>query len=219
MISDLCERLGGNVEEVTRAMGLDPRIGPQFLNAGLGFGGFCLPKDIQAFIHLAESNGVNFDLLRQAEAVNKRRIDQFVEKVREALWVVKEKRIGVLGLAFKPNTDDIRFAPAIDVIRKLVAERASVRVSDPVAIDRARKVLTGVEFIADPYETARGADALLILTEWKQYKELDWNRIAREMSRPLILDARNMLQPNKMQEFGFEYHSFGRPGRPALVHA
>jgi UDPglucose 6-dehydrogenase len=219
IISDLCERLGGNVEEVTRAMGLDPRIGPQFLNAGLGFGGFCLPKDIQAFLHLAESHGVDFGLLREAEAVNKRRIDQFVEKVREALWVVKEKRIGVLGIAFKPNTDDIRFAPAIEVIRRLVAERACVRVSDPVAIDRAREVLSGVEFLADPYEVARGADALLLLTEWKEYKSLDWKRVAKEMSRPLILDARNMLSPVQMQDLGFEYHSFGRPGLPALVNA
>jgi UDPglucose 6-dehydrogenase len=219
IISDLCERLGGNVEEVTRAMGLDPRIGPQFLNAGLGFGGFCLPKDIQAFLHLAESNGVDFSLLREAEAVNKRRIEQFVEKVREALWVIKEKRIGVLGLAFKPNTDDIRFAPAIEVIRRLVAERACVRVSDPVAIDRARKVLSGVEFLADPYEAARGADALLLLTEWNEYKSLDWKRIAGEMSRPLILDARNMLSGMEMQGLGFEYHSFGRPALPGLVNA
>lgn len=219
IISDLCERLGGNVDEVTRAMGLDPRIGPQFLNAGLGFGGFCLPKDIQAFLHLAESNGVDFSLLREAEAVNKRRIDQFIEKVREALWVVKEKRIGVLGLAFKPNTDDIRFAPAIEVIRRLVAEHACLRVSDPVAIDRARKVLSGVEFVADPYEVALGADALLLLTEWKEYKSLDWKRIAAQMSRPLVLDARNMLSPVEMQNLGFEYHNFGRPARPTLVTA
>jgi UDPglucose 6-dehydrogenase len=220
LIADLCERLGGNVEEVTRAMGLDPRIGPHFLNAGLGFGGFCLPKDIQAFIRLAEKHGVESSLLREVEAVNKRRIEQFVEKVRRALWVVKEKTVGVLGLAFKPNTDDIRFAPAIDVVRRLIAEGARLRVSDPVAMERARSVLKGVEFVEDPYEVARGADALLLLTEWREYRELDWKRIHKEMGRPLLLDGRNMLAPAKMKELGFEYHSFGRPdlsANPVLV--
>ena len=220
LIADLCERLGGNVEEVTRAMGLDPRIGPHFLNAGLGFGGFCLPKDIQAFIRLAEKHGVESSLLREVEAVNKRRIEQFVEKVRRALWVVKEKTVGVLGLAFKPNTDDIRFAPAIDVVRRLIAEGARLRVSDPVAMERARSVLKGVDFVEDPYEVARGADALLLLTEWREYRELDWKRIHKEMGRPLLLDGRNMLAPAKMKELGFEYHSFGRPdlsANPVLV--
>jgi UDPglucose 6-dehydrogenase len=125
MIAELCERLGGNVEEVTQAMGLDLRIGSQFLNAGLGFGGFCLPKDIQAFLHLAERNGVDFGMLKEAERVNKRRIDQFLEKVRRALWVVKDKQVGILGLAFKPNNDDIRFAPAIEVVRHLLIEGAN----------------------------------------------------------------------------------------------
>lgn len=211
LIADLCEKLGGNVEEVTRAMGLDPRIGPHFLNAGLGFGGFCLPKDIQAFTRLAEKHGVDSGLLKEVEAVNKRRVEQFVEKVRHTLWVVKEKTVGVLGLAFKPNTDDVRFAPAIEVVRRLIAQGAKVRVSDPVAMERARLVLDGPEFVEDPYEVARGADALLMLTEWKEYRELDWKRICREMARPLVLDARNMLAPAKMKELGFEYHSFGRP--------
>jgi UDPglucose 6-dehydrogenase len=220
LIADLCERLGGNVEEVTRAMGLDPRIGPHFLNAGLGFGGFCLPKDIQAFIRLAEKHGVESSLLCEVEAINKHRIEQFVEKVRRALWVVKEKTVGVLGLAFKPNTDDIRFAPAIDVVRRLIAEGARLRVTDPVAMERARSVLKGVDFVEDPYEVARGADALLLLTEWREYRELDWKRIHNEMGRPLLLDGRNMLAPAKMKELGFEYHSFGRPdlsANPVLV--
>jgi UDPglucose 6-dehydrogenase len=211
VIADLCERLGGDVEEVTRAMGLDPRIGPQFLNAGLGFGGFCLPKDIQAFLRLAERHGVDFSLLKETEKINKRRIDQLIEKVQKALWVVKGKRIGVLGLAFKANTDDVRFAPAIEVVRRLQAERAVVRASDPVAIEKARAVLSGVEFIEDPYAVAQGADALLLLTEWKQYRELDWKRICREMARPLVIDARNMLSPAEMKGLGFEYDSFGRP--------
>jgi UDPglucose 6-dehydrogenase len=211
MIAELCERLGGNVAEVTRAMGLDPRIGPQFLSAGLGFGGFCLPKDIQAFLRLAERNGVDFGILKEAEKVNKRRIDQFLEKVRRALWVVKDKQVGVLGLAFKPNTDDIRFAPAIEVVRRLLAEGAVLRATDPVAIQRARTVLPGVTFLEDPLEVARNADALLLLTEWRDYAELDWERVRDKMARPLVLDARNMLSPSKMKALGFEYHSFGRP--------
>jgi UDPglucose 6-dehydrogenase len=176
-------KLGGNVEEVTRAMGLDPRIGPHFLNAGLGFGGFCLPKDIQAFIRLAERSGIDFGLVREVEAVNKRRVEQFVEKVRRALWVMKDKSVGVLGLAFKPNTDDVRFAPAIEVVRRLIGEGAKVRASDPFAIERARLILNkGVEFVEDPYQTAGGADALLLLTEWREYRDLDWKRIYGEMS-------------------------------------
>jgi UDPglucose 6-dehydrogenase len=131
VLADLCERLGGNVEEVTRAVGLDPRIGGQFLKAGLGFGGYCLPKDIQAFIKLADRAGVDFGLLKEAERVNKQRVDQLLEKVKKALWVMKEKQIGVLGIAFKPNTDDIRLAPAIEVIRRLLAEGAEVRATDP----------------------------------------------------------------------------------------
>jgi UDPglucose 6-dehydrogenase len=222
VLADLCERLGGDVQEVTRAMGMDPRIGPQFLNAGLGFGGFCLPKDIQAFNRLAERNGIDFGLLKETEKINKRRIDQLMEKVRKALWVVKEKKIAVLGLAFKPNTDDVRFAPAIDVVRRLQAERANVRATDPVAIEKARVVLPGIEFVEDPYRAVRGADALLLLTEWQEYKKLDWKRIYGEMARPLIIDARNMLSPSEMKALGFEYDCFGRPDlnpKPALVSA
>jgi UDPglucose 6-dehydrogenase len=222
VLADLCERLGGDVEEVTRAMGMDPRIGPQFLNAGLGFGGFCLPKDIQAFNRLAERNGVDFTLLKETERINKRRIDQLMEKVRKALWVVKEKKIGVLGLAFKPNTDDVRFAPAIEVVRCLQAERAVVRATDPVAIEKARAVLPGVDFVEDAYAAARGADALLLLTEWPEYRTLDWTRIAKEMARPLLIDARNTLSPVEMKALGFEYDCFGRPdlsSKTSLVSA
>ena len=140
VLADLCEKLGGNVEEVTRAVGLDPRIGGQFLKAGLGFGGFCLPKDIQAFIKLADRAGVDFGLLKEAERMNKQRVDRLLEKVKKALWVMKGKQIGVLGIAFKPNTDDIRLAPAIDVIRRLLAEGAQVRATDPEAMERARAV-------------------------------------------------------------------------------
>jgi len=216
MIADLCERLGGNVEEVTRAMGLDPRIGPQFLHAGLGFGGFCLPKDIQAFIKLAERAGVDFGLLKEAEEVNKRRVDQFMEKARRALWVVKDKQVGLLGLAFKPNTDDIRLAPSIEVIKRLLAEGAHVRACDPQAMEKTRLTFPQIAYLRDPYELARDADALLIITEWEEFRQLDWKRILGLMARPLVLDARNMLDPATMKSLGFEYHSFGRPDLSAV---
>jgi UDPglucose 6-dehydrogenase len=212
VLSDLCEKLGGNVEEVTRAVGLDPRIGPQFLKAGLGFGGFCLPKDIQAFAHLAEQVGVDFGLLREVERVNRQRLDRLMEKVHHFLWVIKGKEIGLLGLAFKPFTDDIRLAPALEVIRRLSAEGARLRATDPEAMERTRSQFPDLAYSADPYDVARGADALLLLTEWPQYKQLDWGRIRKEMARPLVIDARNQLDPLAMRELGFEYDSFGRPG-------
>jgi UDPglucose 6-dehydrogenase len=219
LVSDLCEKLGANIEEVTRAMGMDPRIGPQFLRAGIGFGGFCLPKDVQAFIHLAEKSGVDFAMLKEAERVNKRRIDSFVERVRHALWIVKDKQIGVFGIAFKANTDDIRFSPAIEVIGRLRTEGARLSATDPQAIERARALFPDVNYSADPYEVAKGAEALLILTEWPEYKSLDWDRIKRSMVRPLLLDGRNLLDPARMEALGFEYYSFGRPTDHVLTPA
>jgi UDPglucose 6-dehydrogenase len=210
VISDLCERIGGDVEEVTRAMGLDPRIGTQFLKAGLGFGGFCFPKDIQAFIHLAGTIGVEFDMLKAAERVNKQRIDRFFEKIHKALWVVKGKKIAVLGLAFKANTDDIRFAPALEVVRKLLEEGAEVHASDPQAIGRTREIFPNVCYHEDPYKALEGADAALICTEWKIFRTLDWEKAGRSMARRLVLDGRNLYDSKKMQQLGFEYFSFGR---------
>jgi UDPglucose 6-dehydrogenase len=219
VLADLCEHLGGNVDEVTRAVGLDPRIGGQFLKAGLGFGGFCLPKDIQAFIKLAERAGIDFGLLKEVDRVNKQRVDQLLDKVKKALWVMKGKQIGVLGIAFKPNTDDIRLAPAIEVIRRLLEEGAIVRATDPEAMERARAVFPAVSYSSDPYEVARGADALVILTEWEQYRRLDWKRVRAEMARPLVIDGRNMLQPAEMAALGFEYLSFGRPEQVGVTTA
>jgi len=211
VISDLCERIGADVEEVTRAMGLDPRIGTQFLKAGLGFGGFCFPKDIQAFIHLSSSMGVEFDMLKAAERVNKQRIDRFFEKVHKALWVIKGKKVAVLGLAFKANTDDVRFAPALDVIRRLLDEGAEVRASDPEAISRTRPLLPDVSYHDDPYEALKGVDAALVCTEWNVFRQLDWEKAGRSMARRLVIDGRNLYSPKKMQELGFDYYSFGRP--------
>ena len=210
VIADLCEKLDGNVEQVTHAMGLDPRIGTQFLKAGLGFGGFCFPKDIQAFIQLASSVGIEFDILKAAERVNKERIERFLEKVNKALWVVKGKRIAVLGLAFKANTDDIRFAPAIDVIRRLLDEGAQVHATDPEAMEKAKKLLPGVTLHSDPYETVRDAHAALVCTEWRVFKNLDWERAGKLMARKLVVDGRNLYSPKKMADLGFEYFSFGR---------
>jgi UDPglucose 6-dehydrogenase len=211
VISDLCERIGADVEEVTHAIGLDPRIGTQFLKAGLGFGGFCFPKDIQAFIHLSASVGVDFEMLKAAERVNKQRIDRYFEKIRKALWVVKGKRVAVLGLAFKANTDDIRFAPALEVMRRLLEEGAEVRASDPEAIARTKTMFPQVAYFEDPYEALKGVDAALVCTEWQIFRKLDWEQAGKFMARRLVIDGRNLYSPSKMQQLGFEYYSFGRP--------
>jgi UDPglucose 6-dehydrogenase len=214
VIADLCERIGADVEEVTQAMGLDPRIGSQFLRAGLGFGGFCFPKDVQAFIHLAGTVGINFDILKSAERVNKERINQFMAKVGQALWVVKGKRIAVLGLAFKANTDDIRFSPALEVVKELLREGAEVHATDPQAISRAKAQLPGVTYHEDPYEALRDADAALLCTEWDAFRELDWELAGELMARRLVIDGRNLYSPAKMRALGFEYASIGRGHGP-----
>jgi UDPglucose 6-dehydrogenase len=211
MIADLAEKLGADVEEVVHAVGMDPRIGRAFLNPGLGFGGFCLPKDLQAFVRLAERSGVDFQMLREAEKINRSRLDRFFEKILRALWVIKDKQVAVFGLAFKPHTDDVRFAPAIDLIRRLLEGGARVRAHDPQAIEKARALLPEIEYTSDPYAAAQGSEALLIATEWPEFRALDWNRIRDLMARPLILDGRNLLRPAQMKSLGFEYYSLGRP--------
>jgi UDPglucose 6-dehydrogenase len=210
VIADLCERIGADVEEVTHAMGMDPRIGTQFLKAGLGFGGFCFPKDIQAFIHLSSTVGIDFDMLKAAERVNKERIGRFFEKIHGALWVIKGKRVAVLGLAFKANTDDIRFAPALEVVRRLLEEGAEVHAADPEALERTKPLYPKAHYHEDPYEALKDADAALVCTEWKQYKDLDWERAGKLMARRLVIDGRNLYSPKAMQKLGFDYHSFGR---------
>ncbi len=211
VIADLCERIGADVEEVTHAVGLDPRIGTQFLKAGLGFGGFCFPKDIQAFIHLSSTVGIDFEMLKAAEKVNKQRIDRYFEKIHKALWVIKGKRIAVLGLAFKANTDDIRFAPALDVIGRLMGEGAEVHATDPEAISRAKPIYPKIAYHEDPYDALRAADAALVCTEWQIFRDLDWERAGKLMARRLVIDGRNLYSPQRMHELGFDYYSFGRP--------
>ena len=210
VIADLCEKIGADVEEVTHAMGLDPRIGGQFLRAGLGFGGFCFPKDLQAFVHLAGTVGVDFDILKAAERVNKQRIERFFEKVRRALWVVKGKRVAVLGLAFKANTDDTRFSPALEVVKELLRQGAQVQATDPEAISGAKALFPAASYHEDPYEALRDAEVGLICTEWDVYRDLDWERAGKLMARRLVVDGRNLCSPRRMRELGFEYHSFGR---------
>jgi UDPglucose 6-dehydrogenase len=221
VIADLCEKIGADVEEVTHAMGLDPRIGGKFLRAGLGFGGFCFPKDVQAFIHLAGTVGVNFDILKAAERVNKQRVDRFVAKVHKALWVVKGKRVAVLGLAFKANTDDVRFSPALAVATAMLDEGADVHASDPVAISRAQEVLPDVIYHEDPYDALRDAEAALVCTDWDVFRNIDWERAGTLMARRLVIDGRNLYSAGRMRELGFEYFSFGRelvqPGRMEAV--
>jgi len=177
----------------------------------LGFGGFCFPKDLQAFVFLAERSGVDFSMLKEAEKINKRRIERFISKIREALWVIRGKQVSVLGLAFKPNTDDIRFAPAVELVNQLLVEGASVRAYDPEAMERARAVLPNIEYAKSPYDAALNSEALLIATEWDEFRNLDWDRVRDAMARPLILDGRNLLSPQEMKKRGFEYHCFGRP--------
>jgi UDPglucose 6-dehydrogenase len=210
LVAEICERLGADVEEVTRAMGLDRRIGPEFLRAGLGFGGFCFPKDIQAFIHVAETAGVNVRMLREAEQINKHCIERMLKQAKEALWILRDKVVTVLGLSFKPETDDTRFSQGIELIHRLMREGAVVRAFDPHALNRAVLELPELIACADEYDAAKGADALIIATEWSQFRDLDWKRIRSLMSRPLILDGRNFLDPWRIRELGFTYYCMGR---------
>jgi UDPglucose 6-dehydrogenase len=211
LVADLCEKVGADVEEVSQAIGMDSRIGKPFLKAGLGFGGFCLPKDVQSFIRLAERSGVDAGMLKEAEHVNKRRLDLFLGKIRQALWVLKDKQLGILGLAFKANTDDIRFAPSMEIIRRLLAEGGKVSAYDQEAMDKTSVVYPQIDYRRNPYEVACDADALLILTEWDEFRNLDWERIYGLMARPLVIDGRNLLDPKAMIKLGFEYYGFGRP--------
>jgi UDPglucose 6-dehydrogenase len=210
-IAAICEAAGANVDKVVEGMSLDARIGGRFLHAGIGYGGSCFPKDVSAFIHISDELGYDFEILKAVEQVNAEQRRRFVKKIEETLWVVGEKTIGVLGLAFKPNTDDMRNAPSIDIIRALQKEGATIRAYDPVAVENAREILDeNVQFCADPYEVADGADALVIVTEWDEFRELDLERIRGLLAQPIIIDGRNIFDPARMAELGFTYKSIGR---------
>lgn len=209
-LANICELAGANIEEVVEGMGYDKRIGRAFLNAGVGYGGSCFPKDVAAFIKISEDLGYDFKLLREVQALNETQKQKFLKKIEDTLWVVKGKTIGVLGLAFKPNTDDMRNAPSIDIIQHLEQEGARVKAYDPVAIANAKKLLNNVEFGKDIYDTAKGCDALVIVTEWDEFRKMDLKKIRKLLTHPILIDGRNLFDPKKMEEEGFVYKSVGR---------
>lgn len=209
-IAMLCEASGGNVQEVAQGIGMDPRIGRRFLDAGLGFGGSCFPKDLSAFIKIAETLGVDFGLLREVQKINVSQMERFVRKISDTLWVIKDKQIGVLGLAFKQNTDDVRMSPAIEVCRRLQQAGARLRVHDPRAMEKAKALLPDVVYVEDMNAVAEGCDALVVATEWPEFKQLDLERARRVMTHPILFDGRNLFDPLEMERLGFIYKSVGR---------
>jgi UDPglucose 6-dehydrogenase len=214
-IANMCELAGADVGQVVKGMGLDARIGHAFLQAGLGYGGSCFPKDTDSLVHTAASLGYDFRLLKAVVEINRERAGQFVDTIRKVLAPLDDKSIAVLGLAFKPNTDDMREAKSIEVITRLLAAGARVRAYDPVASANARAVLPPTVLYCDsPYEAAAGADGLALVTEWNAFKFLNLERVRALMRRPVIFDGRNVWEPERMRRLGFEYHSVGR--KPVL---
>jgi UDPglucose 6-dehydrogenase len=210
-IANICELAGADVSQVIKGMGLDHRIGPTFLQAGLGFGGACLPKDAESLIQTAAALGYDFKLLNAVVEINRARVPLLVEKIRKVLGPLDNKVIGVLGLAFKPNTDDMREAKSVELIRLLHEAGAAIRAYDPVASEHARALLPAdVRYPASVYEAAEGADALVLVTEWNEFRFLNLERLRSLMRRPLIFDGRNLYEPERMRRLGFEYYSMGR---------
>jgi UDPglucose 6-dehydrogenase len=209
-VSVICDATGANVQEVANGMGMDARIGRRFLDASLGFGGSCFPKDLSAFINIAGQLGYDFGLLKEVQRINAGQMSRFIKKMVDTLWVLKDKKIGVLGLAFKQNTDDVRMSPAIELCQRLQKEGAILRVHDPRAMDKARGLLKDVTFVEDMNEVAEGCDALVIATEWEEFKKLDLERVRKVLSHPIMFDGRNLFDPAEMQRLGFLYKSIGR---------
>jgi UDPglucose 6-dehydrogenase len=211
-VAVICEASGANVEEVANGIGMDERIGRRFLNASLGFGGSCFPKDLSAFIHISEELGYDFGLLKEVQKINTRQMDRFLKKISDALWILKGKTIGVLGLAFKHNTDDIRMSPAIEVCQRLIKEGATLRVYDPKAMEKAKGILPEdrVKYVDDMDSVPEDCDALVVVTEWAEFKNLDLARARDSMTSPLFFDGRNLFDPREVKQFGFTYKSIGR---------
>jgi UDPglucose 6-dehydrogenase len=215
-IANICEAAGADVSQVMKGMGLDSRIGMQFLQAGLGYGGSCFPKDVDSLIHTASQLGYDFKLLRSVVEINRERAAHLVEMMRKAMGPLEDKTVAVLGLAFKPNTDDMREAKSLEVVRVLHAAGAQIRAYDPVAMENAKALMPeGVVFCESAYEAAAGADGVTLLTEWNEFKYLNLDRLRGLLRRPLIFDARNLYEPERMRRLGFEYHSIGR--KPVLA--
>jgi UDPglucose 6-dehydrogenase len=213
-VANVCEAVDANVEEVARGMGLDKRIGSQFLRAGIGYGGSCFPKDVAAFRYVAEQLSVDFGILTEVEKINEQQKRRFFNKVRSALWTFRGKRLAVLGLAFKGGTDDVRESPAFDIIRMLLAEGCTIVAYDPAATARAQVELPmspSMQYVDDPYLAAKEADALLILSDWPEFGELDLGRLQEALRYPIVIDGRNLYNPQEMLERGFTYLSVGRP--------
>jgi UDPglucose 6-dehydrogenase len=216
-LSEICEASGADVLKVAEGIGADKRIGRDFLNAGLGYGGSCFPKDIAAFIAISEQMGIPFNLLKEVQHINKRQLDRFLDSIREALWVLKDKKLAVWGIAFKPNTDDVRSSVAADLVEKLVAEGASVSVYDPKAMEKAQGLACAdkITFAASALEAARGAEALIIATEWAEFASVDLAELREVMHTPLIFDGRNLIDPVAAADFGFQYRGIGRGANEA----
>jgi UDPglucose 6-dehydrogenase len=212
-VSALCEKVGADVKLVAQGMGLDRRIGPMFLNAGIGFGGFCFPKDLEAFYWISKQKGYDFQLLKAVKEINDHQKTWIARKIEEKLWNLEGKTVALLGLAFKPNTDDMRFAPAIDIVAQLKSRGVKLRVYDPVAMERAKALpeFEGVKFAKDAYDALHGADAAAVVTEWPDFKDLDLKRAKKLMRTAVILDGRNVFDPEAARALGFDYAGVGRP--------
>lgn len=209
-LSQICDRVGADVKEVAQGMGLDNRIGRYFLHAGIGYGGSCFPKDLDAFITIAQKLGYDFEILKAVRNTNQEQKRFVLQKIKDALWIIKDKNIAVLGLAFKANTDDLRNSPSIDLINLLLQEGAKIKVYDPKAMDKAKKILKDVIFCNDPYQAARNADCLIVATEWNEFKELDFKKLKKVLKRALLIDGRNIYDPKLLGELGFTYIGIGR---------
>ena len=215
VVANVCEAAGADVEEVARGIGMDTRIGPKFLRAGVGYGGSCFPKDVAAFRHVAEQVGVDFGLLHEVEKINEEQKQRFFQKIRSALWTFRGKKIGVLGLAFKGGTDDVRESPALDIVTRLLKEGCLITAYDPAAADRMKELIPPgpcMRYVDDPYAAALDADALLILNDWQEFAELDLAKLHYTLRYPIVIDGRNLYDPAIMAENGFTYLSVGRPG-------
>ncbi len=226
VVANICEAVGADVQQVSHGIGMDARIGPKFLQAGIGYGGSCFPKDVAAFRYVAEQCGLAFGLLTEVEKINVEQKRRFFQKVRSALWTFRGKKLGVLGLAFKGGTDDIRESPAIEIVELLLKEGCSIDAFDPAAMERTAEVLPASDFmhyVEDAYAAARGKDALLILTDWQEFADLDLERLHQNLRYPIILDGRNLYQPEHVAAHGFTYLSVGRQdalaGREAPARA
>jgi UDPglucose 6-dehydrogenase len=211
-MSDLCEKTGANVSEVAKGLGLDKRIGPKFLHAGVGYGGSCLPKDVSAILRTAADADADLRVIGAASEVNESRIERLLEKLERELPDLSGKRIAILGLAFKPNTDDLRHAPSLKLIDILLDRGVTVAAYDPIAMDNAKGMYKDkIEFHVDSYSAMNGAEALVIMTEWNEFRQLDIDKMKGVLAKPIIIDCRNIYKPSVMTGMGFRYHSFGRP--------